>query len=94
AQLYEMAALGLIFVYLWRRFSKPHAAGRILAEYLILSSIARFVVEFFRYHAQALPFGGPWSITQWISLGLLALGIFLWFRSKGGVVAPVQATAT
>jgi len=92
AQLYEMLLLGLIFVYLWRRFSKPHEAGRILAEYLILSSIARFAVEFYRFHAQALPFGGPFSITQWISIGLLLLGIGLWFRSRSRtVVEPLPA---
>ncbi len=92
AQLYEMALLGLLFVYLWRRFAKPHAAGRILAEYLVLSSVVRFSVEFYRFHAQALPFGGPLSITQWISVGLFLLGVVLWFRSRETVV-PVTATA-
>lgn len=92
AQLYEMGLLALIFVYLYRRFNKPHAAGRILSEYLILSSIARFVVEFYRFHAQAVPFNGPFSITQWISIGLFVLGVVLWFRSKESVaVVPVTA---
>jgi prolipoprotein diacylglyceryltransferase len=90
AQLYEMALLALLFVYLWKRFSKPHEAGRILSEYLILSSVARFVVEFYRVHAQGLPFGGPFSITQWISVALFVLGVGLWFRSRT-LVAPVPA---
>jgi prolipoprotein diacylglyceryltransferase len=42
----------------------------------------RFIVEFFRYHEQALPFGLPLSITQWISIGLMALGAALLWRSK------------
>jgi phosphatidylglycerol:prolipoprotein diacylglycerol transferase len=38
----------------------------------VLYSTARFVIEFFRVHEQSLV--GPFSLTQWIALGLLALG--------------------
>jgi phosphatidylglycerol:prolipoprotein diacylglycerol transferase len=76
-QLYE-AALGIIvFAILWRLANRPHAAGAILGWYLVLSSAARFAVEFFRHHDQANPFGGPLSTQQWVSLGLLALGAIL-----------------
>lgn len=81
AQLYEMALLIGLFFFLWKRFARPHPPGRILAEYLVYSSLIRFGVEFFRAHAQALPFGGPFSLTQWISIFLAILGIVLWTKS-------------
>jgi prolipoprotein diacylglyceryltransferase len=40
----------------------------------MLYSTVRFVVEFFRYHEQANPFGGPLDTGQWISLALFLLG--------------------
>jgi phosphatidylglycerol:prolipoprotein diacylglycerol transferase len=46
--LYEMVAGLLIGWWLWRRGGKPHASGMILGQYLILSGIARFLVEFIR----------------------------------------------
>jgi phosphatidylglycerol:prolipoprotein diacylglycerol transferase len=58
----------------------PHRPGEILGLYLVLSSISRFVIEFYRTHQQALPFGGPLSLTQWIALILLVPGIYLVMR--------------
>jgi phosphatidylglycerol:prolipoprotein diacylglycerol transferase len=72
-QLYESAANLVIFAVLYRMCSKEHRPGQIIGWYLVLYSTARFIVEFFRVHEQSLV--GPFSLTQWISLGLLALGI-------------------
>ena len=41
---------------------------------------ARFVVEFFRYHEQGNLWGGPLDTSQWISLGLWALGAWCFLR--------------
>ena len=79
-QLYEVAAEALLFAYLWQRSKSPHRPGEILGLYLVISSIARFIIEFYRTHQQALPLGGPFSLTQWISLGLLLPGIYLIVR--------------
>ncbi|HEV3196310.1 MAG TPA: prolipoprotein diacylglyceryl transferase family protein, partial [Bryobacteraceae bacterium] len=73
-QLYEAAAEFAIFGVLFWRFHQPHAKGTIIASYLVMYSAARFVVEFFRYHEQGNLFGGPLDTSQWISLGLFALG--------------------
>lgn len=73
-QLYESGSELLVFAFLYWRFGKPHRPGEILALYLILSSILRFIVEFYRFHEQALPFGLGLSLTQWISLALIVLG--------------------
>lgn len=72
-QLYESLAEALIFVFLYLRIKRPHAAGEIIGLYLVLYSVARFVVEFYRFHEQGLYFG--LSLTQWISLATLLAGI-------------------
>jgi phosphatidylglycerol---prolipoprotein diacylglyceryl transferase len=77
-QLYESFAEFLIFGVLYWRVRKPHPAGATIGLYLMLYSTARFMVEFFRYHEQANPFGGPLDASQWISLALFLLGIRLY----------------
>jgi len=72
-QLYESAANFLIFAFLYRLCSKEHRPGQVIGWYLVLYSSVRFAVEFFRVHEQSLV--GPFSLTQWISLALLALGV-------------------
>ena len=71
-QLYESAANFLIFAILYRMCTREHRAGQVIGWYLVLYSTARFIVEFFRVHEQSTVAG--FSLTQWISLGLLALG--------------------
>lgn len=89
-QLYESAVDLLIFAFLYRRAARGHRPGEIIGLYLVLYSIARFIIEFFRVHEQALV--GPFSLTQWIALGLLLLGagILLYVRQRG---VPVPAAA-
>ncbi len=83
AQLYEFTTEALLFAFLYWRFHKPHEPGRIIGLYLMLSSIFRFLIEFTRNHEQALPFGLPLSITQWIALGLaLAGGVILMLPAR------------
>jgi len=87
-QLYEAAAELFVFGLLWWRWKTPHRPGEIIGLYLVVSSAFRFAIEFFRFHEQALPFGLPLSLTQWISLGLIALGAALLFvRPKVATVA-------
>ncbi len=74
-QLYEFASEAAVFAFLYWRFGKPHRPGTIIGLYLVISSVLRFIIEFFRYHEQALPFGWPLSITQWISIALIVLGV-------------------
>lgn len=81
-QLYEAFSELAIFVVLYLLFQRPHRDGYIIGWYLLLYSVARFGIEFVRHHEQALPFGLALSLTQWISLGTLAAGIFLLLRRK------------
>jgi phosphatidylglycerol:prolipoprotein diacylglycerol transferase len=91
-QLYEAFAEFLIFAILYWRVRKPHANGEIIGMYLLLYSTARFIVEFFRVHEQGNLFNGPFDTSQYISLGLFAIGAYL-FRGKSRAPAPRPARA-
>jgi phosphatidylglycerol:prolipoprotein diacylglycerol transferase len=80
AQLYESGANLLLFAFLYRSSGKPHRAGVIFSQYLVFYGAIRFVIEFFRFHEQALMWG--LSLTQWISIGLAVLGIVVLFRVR------------
>ncbi len=80
SQLYEFATEAMLFGYLYWRFGRPHEPGKIIGLYLVISSAVRFLIEFTRFHEQALPFGLPLSITQWIALALAAAGATLLVR--------------
>jgi phosphatidylglycerol---prolipoprotein diacylglyceryl transferase len=81
AQLYESAADALIFLFLYLQIGKAHTSGTILGWYLTLYSVARFVIEFFRFHEQGLHAG--LSYTQWISLATLVAGLGLIIARRG-----------
>ena len=87
AQLYELAAEVILFAFLYWRFGKPHKPGAIMGLYLLLSSVVRFGIEFTRFHEQALPFGLPFSLTQWIAVGLAIAGVAL---LRGAQPAPAK----
>jgi phosphatidylglycerol:prolipoprotein diacylglycerol transferase len=79
-QLYEALAEAVIFAVLLRRIRRPHAAGAIIGLYLILYSVSRFLIEFYRFHEQPTELG--LSLTQWMSIGLLLAGVWiLWNRA-------------
>jgi prolipoprotein diacylglyceryltransferase len=61
--------------------------------YLVISSSIRFLIEFTRNHEQALPFGLPFSITQWIAIVLACAGAVLLVkvRRPASVNQPVHA---
>ena len=76
-QLYEAASQALLFVVLWKLYGKRmegrFPAGRVFAVYLAGAGLSRFVVEFFRAHESANPFGGPLTVAQWVALGLMVI---------------------
>lgn len=78
SQLYEMFSEAALFGFLYWRFGKNHAPGKIMGLYLVLSSAARFGIEFTRYHEQGLYYG--LSLTQWIAIALAGAGAIMLFR--------------
>jgi phosphatidylglycerol---prolipoprotein diacylglyceryl transferase len=84
--LYELAAGLVIGMWLWRRGGKPHGTGAIVGQYLMLSGIARFLVEFVRRNPKVL-----WGLSnaQLASLGSVLAGIVLvWWAAKRPVRDP------
>jgi phosphatidylglycerol:prolipoprotein diacylglycerol transferase len=81
-QLYESFANFLLFALLYRLSGRKHKPGQIIGLYLVLYSTIRFCVEFFRNHEQGLILN--LSLTQWISVGLFALGAVILFVLKPG----------
>jgi phosphatidylglycerol---prolipoprotein diacylglyceryl transferase len=90
-QLYESAADLLIFGLLYRRAVQPHPPGQVIGLYMVLYSTARFIIEFFREHEQSLV--GPFSLTQWIALGVFAAGVVILVRGRQGRTVTRQAVA-
>ena len=87
------SAAGLILWILWRRGGpeKPKPVGQITGEYLILSGIARFLVEFIRINPRIL-----WGMTnaQLASLGAIVFGVglILLARARAGAKAEKAQT--
>jgi phosphatidylglycerol:prolipoprotein diacylglycerol transferase len=89
--LYELGAGLLIGWWLWNRLGKPHAVGAILGQYLMLSGMARFLVEFIRRNPKVL-----WGLSnaQLASAGAVLAGaaLTLWVASRP--VAEKKKSAT
>jgi phosphatidylglycerol:prolipoprotein diacylglycerol transferase len=76
--------------YLWWRGGKRHGTGGIVGEYLVLSGIARFLIEFIRRNPKVL-----WGLSnaQLASLASVAAGVgLIWWAARGPVSEPGDAT--
>ncbi len=88
-QLYESAAALLIFAVLWRLSSRKLAPGRLFGVYLVLYGFERFLVEFVRAKTDRFVLG--LSTSQLMSIGVVAIGLYLWQRR---VDAKARAAGT
>jgi phosphatidylglycerol:prolipoprotein diacylglycerol transferase len=87
--LYELAMGLLIGGWLWWRGSKARPAGAMVGEYLLLSGIARFGVEFLRRNPPVV-----WGLSnaQLASIGSVVAGILLIiFAATKKVTGPEEA---
>jgi phosphatidylglycerol:prolipoprotein diacylglycerol transferase len=87
--LYELLAGLIIGYFLWRRGAKPHGTGAIVGQYLILTGVARFLVEFVRRNPKIL-----WGLSnaQLASAGSVLAGILLvWWAATRRVTDPGTA---
>ena len=88
-QLVEAGLNFLLFFFLLWFAGKPRPQGRILGAYVIAYAVIRFVLEFLRYDYER---GILWvfSTSQWISLILLPIGIWLLARRAKAGEKPVS----
>lgn len=84
SQLYEAVLEGIvIFLVLWPLRNKDYLKGKLLALYIILYGVARFIVEFFRQPDPFLGFIlGPLTMGQILSLLMIIGGLGLFYRRK------------
>ena len=90
-QIYETVGDVAIFALLFKLHDPNKRPGGLFGLYLVLYSILRFGVEFFRHHDQLPLFPAlPLVHTQWISLATLALGAWLLMRKEANASSPVR----
>ena len=77
--IYEFIQSILIFAVLWPLRKKSYPDGTIFWLYLILSGVARFVVEFWRVNPAV---GLGMTEAQWFSGILIALGLWQMLRLR------------
>ncbi len=88
--LYELAAALLIGWWLWTRGRKHRPTGWIVGEYLVLTGIARFLVEFIRRNPKIL-----WGLSnaQLASAGSILVGVgLIWWAATRSVNEPEGAS--
>lgn len=91
AQLYSAIDAGLLCWLLWTYFPFRRRDGEAIAILLTIHPITRFLLEIIRTDEPAV-FGTGLSISQNISVGLLACGLGLWWylsRQPYGVTWPL-----
>jgi phosphatidylglycerol:prolipoprotein diacylglycerol transferase len=93
-QLYEAASEFVIFAVLYRMANKKHVDGTIIAAYLALYSLVRFVVEFYRVHEQGNLWGGPLDTSQWISVGLFLVAVRYSVRLRKRTANITESSST
>ncbi len=88
-QLYEFAAELINFAFLYWLCKRKQFEGQIIALFMIVYGIERFIFEFYRGDpGRGEVFGGLMSITQLIALGLVVGGFAIYLRRT-----PLRSTA-
>jgi phosphatidylglycerol:prolipoprotein diacylglycerol transferase len=83
-QLYEVAAMLIVYAILWSLRRRGHPVGWLFGLYLILAGVERFLVEIVR--AKDDRFLGPFTLAQLASVVLVVIGVVLvslWRRAAG-----------
>jgi phosphatidylglycerol:prolipoprotein diacylglycerol transferase len=93
--IYEFLVALLIARYLWWRGTRTRAGaapplGQITGEYLVLSGVARFLVEFIRINPRIY-----WGMSnaQVASLGSIAAGLLLILWARRRSVTPAASVS-
>lgn len=76
---YEVLMMAGIVAVLWNLRTRLVIPGRLFSVYLVLVGLERWVAEIFRVR-ESRP--GGMSVAQWISVGVVVLGVYLWTRYR------------
>ena len=81
-QIYEMLAYFLIFIYLYRYRHQVNFNGELFFEYLFLTGLSRFLIEFIRFHdSNAFELMGLYG-AQYVSLVMIIFGTFFHYKFR------------
>lgn len=72
---YETIVSTLIFIFLWLVRKRIKIAGFLFFMYLVFNGVERFWIETIRVNDKYNYFGFEWSQAQYISVGLVIIGI-------------------
>ena len=84
SQLYQAGLEGLcLFVLLWLYSARPRPTGAVSGVFLIGYGPFRFIAEYFRVPDAGI-FGHRYAISmgQWLSLPMVAIGVFILLRAR------------
>jgi phosphatidylglycerol:prolipoprotein diacylglycerol transferase len=88
-QLYETAAMLVVFAWLWSRRRHTHGRGWLFGAYLLLAGIERFLVELVRAKDDRLL--GPFTVAQATSVAIALVGAAMlskWWKPGAAAEAP------
>ena len=92
-QLYEVAAMLVVFAILWRWRTLARGTGWLFGAYLVFAGVERFLVEIVR--AEDDRFVGPFTLAQVTSVIIVIIGVVVMRRLKeapavepGGYLQP------
>ena len=81
-QIYEMVAYFLIFIYLYRFRHKVNFNGELFFEYLFLTGVSRFLIEFIRFHdSGSFELLGLYG-AQYVSLAMIFVGMICHYKFR------------
>ncbi|NMC71080.1 MAG: prolipoprotein diacylglyceryl transferase [Myxococcales bacterium] len=89
--LYEILAGLLLFALMWSLRKRIHRTGVMLGLFLVLQAVPRVLVEFIRLNPRYFGL----SLSQWVSIGMFFLGLWLFWRARNlpPETAPAEAPA-
>ncbi len=84
---YELLYSLVIGWWLWRRGARPRSLGSMTGEYLVLSGVGRFLVEFVRINPRLY-----WGMSnaQVAALGSVGVGIVMMVVTRGNAVVQSE----
>lgn len=92
-QLYEAAVETMNFLVLIWLGSRQKFTGQILGAYMMLYGVERGTIEFFRGDpGRTMLFHDSVSLMQFMSIGMILTGAFLWWRGLRGAAPMPPAT--
>ena len=85
-----VSAIGLVLIFFLLVLLTPNNKfrGQITALYMIVYSVCRFVIEFFRGDDRG--FIGPFSTSQFIGIFVFLAGVVLYFVFRKKAMAPIR----